>query len=196
MQPSPGPAALVEWVGRRDGREGEHVREPEGFAAFVAARSPALMRTAWLLTGSRAAAEDLVQEALARSWRVWESIERQDAPEVYVRRVMVNTYTSWARRRWAGEVPTDALPEPRGEGSPRDATDVLDVAHGVRLALADLPPRQRAVLVLRFYDDLTEAQVADVLGCALGTVKSQASRALAALRSSRHLADAPAGGDA
>jgi len=165
------------------------VREPEGFSAFVAARSPALLRTAWLLTGSRAAAEDLVQEALARTWRVWPSVQRQDAPEAYVRTVMLHTFTGWSRRRWRGEIATEVLPEPGGA----DPMAQVDLARGVRLALADLPPRQRAVLVLRFYDDLTEAQTATAMGCTVGTVKSQTAKAMTALRASSHLRDGELG---
>jgi RNA polymerase sigma-70 factor (sigma-E family) len=163
------------------------VREPEGFTAFVAARSPALLRTAWLLTGDQAAAEDLVQEALARSWRVWDSIRRQDAPEVYVRRVIVTTYARSQRRRWRGEVATEVMPD---LGGGHDPMAVVDLAQGVRAALARLPLRQRTVLVLRFYDDLTEGQTALVMGCTIGTVKSQTAKALAALRTSPLVWDA------
>jgi RNA polymerase sigma-70 factor (sigma-E family) len=155
------------------------VHEPDGFREFVVARSAALVRSAWLLTGNEAEAQDLVQTALAKTWSRWSRVVRQDAPEAYVRRVMLSTYLTWTRRRWRGEVPVDALPE-RAVAS--DAFAAVDLRGTVHSALRALPPRQRAVVVLRYFDDLTEAQTADVLGCSVGTVKSQASKALAKLR--------------
>lgn len=152
---------------------GVAVRTLESFDAFVAARSRALLRTAYLLTRDHALAEDLVQTALAKAWFHWSRI-RTDDPEPYVRRILVTTYSSWWRRRWTGEIPTDELPEspaPAGE----DRVDLWD-------ALGRLPRRQRAVVVLRFYEDLTEAETARLMGCAVGTVKSQAAKALAKLR--------------
>ncbi len=153
--------------------------EPEGFAEFVAARSPALLRTAWLLTGDTAAAQDLVQVALARTWPRWRTIRRREDPEAYVRRVIVNTYATWWRRRWRGEVPTELLPDRAG---PDDPYAQVDARRALVAALVRLPRGQRAVVVLRFYDDLTEPQVAALLGCSLGTVKSQTAKALAKLR--------------
>jgi RNA polymerase sigma-70 factor (sigma-E family) len=155
------------------------VDEPEGFRAFVAARSPALLRSAWYLTGNEASAEDLVQTALAKTWTKWSRIVRQDAPEAYVRRVIVSTYLTWNRRRWHGEQPTAILPD---APDPTDAYAVLDVQNSVLAALAALPPRQRTVVILRYFDDLTEAQAADVMGCSIGTVKSQTAKAFATLR--------------
>lgn len=150
------------------------------FDDFVAARSTALWRSAFLLTGDAQKAEDLLQTALVKAWRRWDSIERREAVESYVRKTMVTTYTDWWRRRWNGEAPTEVLPDAPG---PDEAARV-DVRHDVLAALATLPRGQRAVLVLRYFDDLTEAQTAEALGISAGTVKSQASRALAALRSS------------
>ncbi|NUR08073.1 MAG: SigE family RNA polymerase sigma factor [Nocardioidaceae bacterium] len=144
-----------------------------GFEAFVAARSGALFGTALLLTGDRHLAEDLLRTALAKSWLAWRRITGD--PEAYVRRVLVNTYVSMWRRRWNGETPTETLPE---EG--RDEAGA-EVRHDLRLALRRLPRRQRAVVVLRYVEDLSERQVAELLGCSVGTVKSQASRALAKL---------------
>jgi RNA polymerase sigma-70 factor (sigma-E family) len=148
------------------------------FQDFVASRGRDLWRTAWLLTGDPHKAEDLVQTALMKCWRRWSNIADDGAVEAYVRRAMVTTYTDWWRRRWNGERPTAVLPE----------VTQLDVDQGLRqdtlAALAALPRGQRAVLVLRFYDDLTEAQTAEMLGISVGTVKSQTSRALSALRSS------------
>ena len=153
--------------------------EPDGFREFVAARSPALLRTGWLLTGDWFLAQDLVQDALSRTWTRWERVRRKDAPEAYVRKVMLTTFLSWRRRRWHGEIATANPPEGADSG---DAFAAADLRNTVQLALSTLPPRQRAVVVLRFFDDLTEAQTADVLGCAVGTVKSQSAKALARLR--------------
>jgi len=153
----------------------------ESFDEFVATRSTRLLRTAYLLTHDRALAEDLVQTSLAKAWFAWARIDGQ--PDAYVRRVMVNTYSSWWRRRWNGEEATAELPE-RGVGSGhRPADDVrVDDRTDLWRALARLPRRQRAVVVLRFYEDLSEAETAEIMQCSVGTVKSQASRALAKLR--------------
>lgn len=158
---------------------------PPGFAEFVADRSVSLLRTAVLLTGDRGRAEDLVQEALARAWTAWPRIRREDRAEAYVRATMTNLSVSWWRRRWRGETPTERLPE-RADGT--DATSRAELRHVVRAALADLPPRQRAVVVLRWFEDLTEAQTAAVLGCSVGAVKTHGSRAVARLRTHPGLA--------
>ncbi|MDX6255964.1 MAG: hypothetical protein QOJ11_2298 [Frankiales bacterium] len=160
--------------------------EPDGFREFVAGRSRALLRTAWLLTGDWAAAQDLVQTALAKTWPAWSRIRRTDDPEVYVRRVLVTTYATWWRRRWRGEAPAAELPE---RVTTSDAFEDADRRAVVAAALATLTRGQRAVVVLRYFDDLTEAQTASVLGCSVGTVKSQHARALAALRTCAPLAE-------
>lgn len=160
-------------------------REPEGFAEFVAGRERALQRTAWLLTGDWAMAEDLVQTALVKSWPCWERIMRRDDPELYVRRVMVNTWATWWRRRWRWEHASAAVPD---RPAPGDMAAEVAVRVAVRDALGRLTRRQRAVLVLRVFDDLSEAQVASVLGCAVGTVKSTTAQALARLRDDPRLA--------
>lgn len=160
--------------------------KPEGFAQFVEARERALQRTAWLLTGDRGLAEDLVQTALARTWPRWDRIRRHDDPEVYVRRVMVNTWSTWSQRKWRGEQATQSVPE--GTASGDIAADVA-VRMTVGSALASLTAKQRAVLVLRVFDDLSEAQVARVLDCAVGTVKSTMSQALAKLRGDARLTE-------
>jgi RNA polymerase sigma-70 factor (sigma-E family) len=146
----------------------------EVFAAFVLHRSDSLLRTAYLLTHDRHLAEDLLQTALAKAWPRWSRIDGN--PEAYVRKIIVNTYSTWWRRKWNGESPTDELPEPVTSDS--DGTSLTDI----RTALGRLPKRQRAVVVLRFFEDLTEAETARVLGCSVGTVKSQTSKALAKLR--------------
>jgi RNA polymerase sigma-70 factor (sigma-E family) len=160
--------------------------KPEGFAQFVEARGSALQRTAWLLTGDWALAEDLVQTALARSWPHWERIRNRDNPEIYVRRVMVNTWATWSRRRWRGEQASVAVPDCTAPG---DMAAEVAVRMAVQGALGLLTDRQRAVLVLRIFDDLTEVQVAQVLHCATGTVKSTMARALAKLHDDPRLAE-------
>jgi len=150
------------------------VSTPEGFAEFVHARQGALLRTAYLLTGHAQDAEDLVQTTLVKVVPQWRRI--RDNPEAYVRRTMVNANVSrWRRRRWREES-TDVLPEPLA-----DAPDHAELL-AVRSALAALAPRQRAVLVLRYYEGLSEAEIAATLGIAPGTVKSQARDGLARLR--------------
>jgi RNA polymerase sigma-70 factor (sigma-E family) len=146
-----------------------------GFDEFVATRSGALLRTAYLLTGEHALAEDLVQTALAKSWFAWGRID--GPPEPYVRRVLVTTYSTWWRRKWTGERPAGELPE-----VPVPAGTAVEDRDALWRALAALPRRQRAVVVLRYYEDLSEADTAAALGISKGTVKSQAARALAALR--------------
>jgi RNA polymerase sigma-70 factor (sigma-E family) len=152
------------------------------FAIFVQHRSDALLRTAYLLTHDRHLAEDLLQTALAKAWPRWSRID--GSPEAYVRKVIVNTYATWWRRKWNGESPTDDLPEL--STIDHDRSEVNDL----RTALGRLPKRQRAVVVLRFFEDLTEAETARILDCSVGTVKSQTSKALAKLRVDPALVDA------
>ena len=157
----------------------------EGFEQFVDLRQRALQRTGWLLTGDWALAEDLVQTALARTWPRWDRITRRDDPEVYVRRVMVNTWASWSRRKWRGERPHGDLPDRAGAG---DLAGEAVERMAVRSVLGQLTSRQRAVLALRVFDDMSEAQTAEILGCAVGTVKSTMSQALERLRADQSLA--------
>jgi RNA polymerase sigma-70 factor (sigma-E family) len=152
------------------------VADPEGFEEFVAVRSGRLLRTAYLLTHDWARAEDLLQTALARAWLAWGRIHTH--PDPYVRKIIVNTYASWWRRRWTHEDPTDRLPDVVALGG----YGAVDERDALWRALRRLPKRQRAVIVLRYFEDLTEVEIADTLGCAVGTVKSQASKALARLR--------------
>ena len=153
------------------------------FEEFVAGRGQALQRFGYALTGDWALAEDLLQTALARAYPRWSRIQR-DNPEAYVRKIMINTWSSWWRRRWRGEVPAAEMPELAGP----DSYAGVDHRHALRSALAQLPPRQRAVVVLRYHQDLPESQVAELLGISVGTVKSQAARALASLRAQSALA--------
>jgi RNA polymerase sigma-70 factor (sigma-E family) len=163
-------------------------RSREDFREYVAARSPALLRTAYVLTGNRADAEDLLQTALAKTYLAWDRIREREAVDGYVRRVMVNTQTSWWRRRKVDERPVDAVPDvPCG----RDAAADLDLHDALWTALSALPKRQRAMVVLRYYEDLSEAETARVMGVSVGTVKSTTSRALRSLRDASGLRDDP-----
>ena len=150
----------------------------EQFREFVAARSSALLRTAYLLTGDWSTAEDLLQTALTKTYLAWKRLGGIEAVEPYARRVMVNTSTSWWRRRWHGERPTEVLPERAGVDEIEQQLDRDLLWRHLRA----LPNRQRAVLVLRYYEDMSEAQTAAMLDISPGTVKSQTSRALATLR--------------
>ncbi|MEV4693155.1 SigE family RNA polymerase sigma factor [Micromonospora echinospora] len=146
-----------------------------GFRDFVEVRYTDLLRTAYLLTGDRDAAADLVHEALIKVMRNW---RRMDEPMAYVRRAMVNERTSRWRRLRLRELLTSSVPERPGP----DSTEHVAVRDELLTALDRLPVRMRTVLVLRYWEDLPEAEVAAVMGCAVGTVKSQAARGLARLR--------------
>jgi RNA polymerase sigma-70 factor (sigma-E family) len=153
------------------------------FDSYVAAQWRTLLRAGWLLTGDWAAAEDLVQSALARAWGAWPRVRVVAERDAYVRRILTNQYLGQQRLRSSTEMPSDAVPE-------RPAPDAtLDVDRRVALtrALSELPPRQRAAVVLRYFEDLSLEQTAAALGCSVGTAKSQTSRALTKLRSSTHL---------
>ena len=138
-----------------------------------------LLRTAYLLTGEQAQAEDLVQVALTKTLLVWSRLDRSDSIDRYTERVMVNAFISERRRRWWRELPVDEMPV---RPAPDDEYERVGVRDALRRALASLPARQRAAVILRFYEDLSEAQTADVLGCSLGTAKSLTSRGLHRLR--------------
>ena len=151
----------------------------DDFVAFVDARSAALLRTARLLTaGDQHAAEDLVQTSLEKAYVAWPRIQRKGAQEAYVRSIMTRAAIDRTRqRRRRGEVVTDEVPDvPVEPVGPEDRDQVFAL-------LAAVSPRQRAVMVLRYYDDLSEAQIAQALGCSAGAVKSHASRALSVMRS-------------
>ncbi|BCJ70713.1 hypothetical protein CS0771_02570 [Catellatospora sp. IY07-71] len=149
----------------------------DGFHEFVAARGGALSRTAFLLTGEHHAAEDLVQSALAKAAARWRQIMEYGQPEAYVRRTMINEHISWWRRRPAR--PMAELPDRPGADEPHQVVDRVVLGQ----ALATLTPRQRAVVVLRYYEDLSEADTAAAMGCSVGTVKSQTHLAIGKLRS-------------
>jgi RNA polymerase sigma-70 factor (sigma-E family) len=162
--------------------------DEEDFRAFVVARSAALLSFAHVLTGNRHTAEDVVQTALAKTAAAWPRIRRKDNPEGYIRRTIVNTHLNAMRRRPWREKPHHDVPE--GPDTRRPESDV-DERDAMWQALNSLPPRQRAVLVLRYYEDLPEADIAEVLGCSRGTVKSQAVKGLLHLRRIVEKEDAP-----
>ncbi|MBM2623308.1 SigE family RNA polymerase sigma factor [Actinoplanes sp. LDG1-06] len=154
-----------------------HTPADDGFRAFVEQQWGPLVRLAYLLTGDRGYAEDLVQAALEKTHRKWARVSRMEAPVAYVRRAMVNTATSWRRRRRVSEVPLLT-----NDGPITDPYGSVEHRQQVVAALRTLPPRMRAVLVLRYFGDLGETEIAETLGCSVGTVKSQASRGLERLR--------------
>jgi RNA polymerase sigma-70 factor (sigma-E family) len=172
----PGADALAVERSIRVDAASESARGGPDFDGFVAARSSTLLRTAYLLTHDHGLAEDLLQTALSKAWFAWGRIEAD--PEPYVRRILVNTYASWWRRKWNGERPTETLAEAATTGH----DDSSARRHDLWNAMTRLPRRQRAVVLLRFFEDLTEAQTAAALDCSVGTVKSQTSKALAKLR--------------
>jgi RNA polymerase sigma-70 factor (sigma-E family) len=155
----------------------------ENFTAYVRDRGQHHLRVALLLTGDWHAAEDLVQASLVKLYRVWPRIETGTGtgtgPDAYLRRIMVNTHRSWWRARWRRETPAETVPE---VSSADDLADRQALGALVRQALAGLPRQQRAVLVLRYWEDLPEAEVAALLGCSAGAVKSHAHRGLRRLR--------------
>ncbi|QNN54538.1 SigE family RNA polymerase sigma factor [Nocardioides mesophilus] len=148
------------------------------YVDFVTGRWSALFRLAYLLTGSEPAAEDLLQTTLMKTYAAWARINRVEEPEAYVRRMLVNGAISESRRGWRRERATAELPEMPGV----DLEHVVDGRADLWPVIRELPPRQRAVVVLRYYEDLSEEEIARVLGCSRGTVKSQASDAMRSLR--------------
>ncbi len=158
---------------------------PADFSDFARSRWPWLVRFAYGITGDRGLAEDLAQTALANAYASWSRVSGADDPDAYLRRIVLNAHRGRFRKRRVSEQlsqrpPDVSVADPAGQRGERAV---------IVAALRALPPRQREVLVLRFWADLTEAQVAAALGCTVGTVKSQAARALAKLRSSAELAD-------
>ena len=155
----------------------------ESFDTFVRARGGHFLRVAVLLTGSATEAEDLLQASLTQLYRAWPRLGGEElAPDAYLRTILVNTRRSWWRTKWRRELPVAAVPERPGQVA--DLAETYALGALVRAALAKLPRQQRAVLVLRYVEDLSVASVADLLGVSAGTVKSQAHRGLRALRAS------------
>ena len=148
------------------------------FSEYMAARQRSLLRTAYLLTGDRHTAEDLVQTAFAKLYLSWDRVQDRESVDGYVRRILVNEHNSLWRRPWKRrERVTADLPDEPSTHGPARSRD-----HDLWALVQTLPAKQRATVVLRFYEELTEAETAAVLGVSVGTVKSQTSRALAALR--------------
>ncbi|EST28582.1 SigE family RNA polymerase sigma factor [Streptomyces roseochromogenus] len=152
------------------------------FASYVRARQPVLLRTARSLTANLSDAEDLLQTALAKTYVAWERIEDQRALDGYVRRALLNTRTSQWRKRRVEEFSCDELPEPEPVPGDDDPAERQALHDAMWRAVMKLPARQRAMVVLRYYEDLSEAQTAELLGVSVGTVKSAVSRALGKLR--------------
>jgi RNA polymerase sigma-70 factor (sigma-E family) len=163
-----------------DHRLGSVDRLATEFDSFVRGRTPALLRAAYLLTGDQHLAEDLVQSALARTHRRWAQLHQAGNAEAYTRRTMYHLQVSWWRRPKVAESMPGDLPEPRQGG--HDHADAASTRIALRRALLRLTPKQRAVLVLRFFEDHSEAETAELLDIAPGTVKSQTAKALARLR--------------
>ena len=164
--------------------------ERPDFESYAAARWSRLLRTAYLLTGDHHEAEDLVQATLAKVYLGWSRIRGLDEPDAYVHRALVNNNLSRFRKRRVVQLLTARLPERAREGP----ASQVEERSSLLTALAALPPRQRAVVVLRYWEDLSEQQVAEVLGCSPGNVKSQASRGLRKLREHPALAGLAARG--
>src|ERR1700684_2263698 len=157
----------------------------EEFRDFMHGRWPAMVRLAYALTGDQGHAEDVAQTAFARAYASWPKVRRTGSPEAYVRRIVINDNLNRFRKHRVAERLTGTLPE---SGTP-DGTRTSDERSALIAALQQLGSRQRAVVVLRYWLDLSEIEVATALGCSVGTVKSQASRALASLRQSADLVD-------
>ncbi|MFF4080594.1 SigE family RNA polymerase sigma factor [Streptomyces sp. NPDC087218] len=157
------------------------------FSSYVRARGPVLLRTARSLTANPSDAEDLLQTALAKTYIAWERIEDHRALDGYVRRALLNTRTSQWRKRKVDEFACDELPEQEAAPAP-DPAEQQTLHDAMWRAVLKLPDRQRAMVVLRYYEDLSEAQTAEVLGVSVGTVKSAVSRALGKLRQDPELA--------
>jgi RNA polymerase sigma-70 factor (sigma-E family) len=161
------------------------------FGQFMTARWPGLVRLAYGLTGDRWLAEDVAQAALASAYAAWWRVRRADDPDAYVRRILINTSRRRFRRRRVAEQahePQELANSPLADTAVADPAELIGERSALLAALRELPTRQRAIVLLRYWDDLSDAQVAAILGCSPGTVRSQASRALAKLRSSAVLA--------
>ena len=174
---------------RGDKREKADRADKNGYEAefreYMVSRWGGLVRFAYGLTGDRGHAEDLAQTALAKAYASWPRVRRAGDPDAYVRRILINANHGRFRKRRVHEKSGELAIEP----AVADGTDAFDQREALVAALMELPPKQRAVVVLRYWDGLTETQAAAILGCSVGTVKSQASRALTKLRNSAQLQD-------
>jgi RNA polymerase sigma-70 factor (sigma-E family) len=161
--------------------------EVASFPDFVTRQQQSLLRLAFLLAGDRGHAEDLVQTALMKTYRHWDRITERGEPSAYVRRALVTTHTSWRRRASHREQLTGRLPDI----ATAEPADRIDASEQLRRALSALPPRMRATVVLRYYEDLSELQTAQLMGCSESTVNTQAARGLARLRTALTTASVP-----
>ncbi|HLL33018.1 SigE family RNA polymerase sigma factor [Streptomyces sp. NPDC052687] len=162
----------------------------EEFQAFVIGRWPRLMRTAFLLTGEQHAAEDLVQSTFEQVYVAWRKVGSADEPEAYVRRVMINAHARKHRRRLREFLaPKDDSGLAHEQPDTGDRISQADDRNALLKALAQLPPRQRQAVVLRYWEDLTETQAAEAMGCSVGAVKSNAAKGIAKLRAIPELAE-------
>lgn len=161
------------------------VADDDEFREYMQARWSHLVRLAYGLTGDRGLAEDLAQTALAKTYASWSRVRRADDPDAYVRRILINANSGRFRKRRVAERSQEILPETALD----DPTVLANERSVLVAALMELPPSQRAVVVLRYWEDLTETQTAAALGCSVGNVKSQASRALARLRTNARLVE-------
>ena len=168
--------------------------EPPDFAEFVRLRSNSMLRAAWVLTGGDwALAEDLAQTALSEVWRRWDQVSVMEAPDAYARKVMVNTFLRWRGRKSSTEISSE---RPDQSAVTTGGFARVDTRESLRLALSELTAKQRAVVMLRYFEDRSEADTAAIMGCSVGTVKSQASKALVRLRKTPGLKDVMMGGAA
>jgi RNA polymerase sigma-70 factor (sigma-E family) len=152
--------------------------EAAAFTEFMSARSASLFRTAYLIVGDHQLAQDLLQESLIKTYVAWPRLRDVSKAEAYTRKAIVTTAISWRRRRSFHERPTDPLPDT----STPDLGEAVTTHASMVAQLRTLPPRQRAAIVLRYYEDLSEAQTAEVMGCSVGAIKSQVSTGLSRLR--------------
>jgi RNA polymerase sigma-70 factor (sigma-E family) len=166
------------WVSETTDREEATVLDDDEFTRFVRAENAALMRTAWLLTGDRGLAEDLVQTALARAYGKWSKVQQADDRSAYVHRLMINSHLNWRRRLTNTERVVESVPD-RGTG---DHQAEHAAREEMRTALAQLSPRVRTAVVLRYFEDRSEAQTAQLMRCSVSTVNSHVGRGLSVLR--------------
>ena len=159
--------------------------DEEQFREFIVGKWPTLVRLAYGLTGDRGLAEDLAQTTLANVYASWSKVGRASNPDAYTFRILLNANNGRFRKRRVAEQLAAAVPEPGAQ----DPTAAVDQRTVLMSALMELAPRQRATVLLRYFEDLSEAQTAEILGCSVGTVKSQTSSALERLRRSPHLAE-------
>lgn len=170
------------WVGTATDGEGAGPLDDDEFTAFVRSENAALMRTAWLLTGDRGRAEDLVQSALTRAYGKWSRVRRADDRSAYVHRLMINTHLDWRRRLTNSETVVESVPDRSTADHQADHQADHAARDEMRTALAQLSPRVRTAVVLRYFEDRSEAETARLMRCSVSTVNSHVTRGLSVLR--------------